>query len=300
MSKKILITGINGFIGSNCAKHFASKGYEVFGIDIAGGMPSNFILGEIDLNNLKAFNQNFDIIVHLAGSGTVGAAEKNPELEYEKTVISTKHLLEYIKNFNSNALLIYSSSAAVYGNLYNRKISEKDPLSPISDYGKQKSEVEQLCKNYSENCGLHIKIIRFFSIYGEGLKKQLLWDFCTRIIQKQKEKSIPCFGTGEEKRDFVHIKDAIQLIEVLINMDNIDFDIINCGTGKGNSVKNVLKLLCKELNFEGGLVFDNIVRKGDPKSIIANVDKAESLGYSPKVILEDGIKEYVKWFKKNN
>ena len=298
-SKKILITGINGFIGSNCAKYFAQKNHEIFGIDIFGEDSSKFIKGEENLENILSLNQNFDLIIHLAGSGTVGLAQKSPELEYLKTVGSTEHILEYIRLYNKNAKLIYSSSAAVYGDLYDVEIKEENKLNPISTYGKHKVEVEKMCELYNKNFGLDINIIRFFSIYGEGLTKQLLWDFTNRVIQNIEENSLPCFGIGEEKRDFVHIQDALQLIEILSN-DDKGFKILNCGTGEVKTVLDILKLICDELNFKGELVFDKIVKEGDPKSLISNIDKAIAIGFCPKVKVEDGIKRYVQWFKQNN
>lgn len=298
-NKKILITGINGFIGSNCAKYFAQKGHKIFGIDIFGEKSSNFIQGEVDLENLNSFNQIFDLIIHLAGSGTVGSAQKNPELEQAKTVDSTENILEFMKLHNNNAKLIYSSSAAVYGNLYDKQIKETDKLNPISVYGQHKVEVEKICKEYNEKFGLNINIIRFFSIYGEGLKKQLLWDFCNRVLQNRNEKTINCFGTGNEKRDFVHIQDAIQLIDILTENKN-KFEIINCGLSEETTVNEILNLICNELDYKGELVFDNIIKEGDPKSIIANIDKATKLGFKPKINVEDGIKNYVKWFRENN
>lgn len=297
--RKILITGINGFVGSNCAKYFTQSGDIVFGIDVYGESCSNFIQGEVNLENLQAFKQNFDVIIHLAGSGTVGSAQQNPEIEYKKTVKSSHEILEYIKNYNKNAKLIYSSSAAVYGDLYEESITEQNLVNPISVYGKQKLEVENLCERYSKDFNLKINIIRFFSIYGEGLKKQLLWDFTNRVYDNVNSKTLQCFGTGEEKRDFIHINDAIELIDILIEQNN-NFDIINCGTGKVTSVNSVLKLICDELNYHGQLVFDNIIRNNDPKSIVANIDKAIEIGFDPKIEIESGIKNYVNWFKQNN
>lgn len=298
MTKKILITGINGFIGSNCANYFVQKSYEVFGIDILGEKSEKFIQGEVDLNNLISFNQQFDIIVHLAGSGTVGLAQQCPELEHLKNVGSTENILEYIRHYNKNAKLLYSSSAAVYGDSSQGFISETEELNPISVYGKHKLEVEKLCQKYSKEYNLDIKIIRFFSIYGEGLKKQLLWDFCNRVVNNINSSKLHCFGTGEEKRDFIHIKDAIGLIDILINQNNC-FEIINCATGISTRVIDVLKRICTELEFRGELVFDNINREGDPQSIVANTSKAISLGFTTKIKLAEGIRNYVKWFKQS-
>lgn len=296
-NKKILITGSSGFIGSRCVDYFSKIGFDVFGIDIFESKMSNFIKGVINPENIQSFNQEFDVIIHLAGSSTVGAARENPTEEFQKTVNSTCEILEYIRKCNPQAKLIYSSSAAVYGDSYNERISEKFKLNPISIYGQHKVEAEKLCEKYHKEYNLKINIIRFFSIYGEGLKKQLLWDLSNKI-KKGDTANIKCFGTGKEKRDFLHVQDAIELINLLIEKGS-DFEIINGATGLSTEVECILNNLSCGFSFKGEFVFDNISREGDPKSLVADIAKAQSFGFLPKVKVEDGIKNYVRWFKQN-
>lgn len=130
---KMLITGVGGFIGSNCLEFFKDD-YEIFGIDKNFFSRNNFIAGIVNLQNLKSFNKNFDIILHFAGSATVSEAENNPDEEKNKTVGSTKDLLEFIRLYNKDAKLIYASSAAVYGNNHKERIEETNCTEPISKY----------------------------------------------------------------------------------------------------------------------------------------------------------------------
>jgi len=294
--KKLLITGSNGFIGSECRKYFSDKGFNVFGID-PFGEGENFIQGEVSRKNLEGFNTEFDYIIHLAGSSTVGDAHKNPETEKRKTVDSTLEVLEFMRLGNPRAKLVYASSSAVYGNGYNREISENDTLAPISEYGKHKVEAENLCKEYYNKQGINIGIIRFFSIYGEGLKKQLLWDFSCRL-QETKE-SVACFGTGEEVRDFIHVQDAVRFIDLVLKKED-GFKIYNCGCGKGMEVREVLNKICKNFKCKKELVFDNMIQTGNPKCLLANISKARELGFMPEINIDRGIERYVSWFKKEN
>lgn len=294
---KMLITGAGGFIGGCCANYFKDD-YEIYAIDKNDCKCKNFIKGIVNLENLKAFGKKFDVIIHLAGSSTVGSAEKNPNEEKEKTIKSSYYLLEYIKHFNKNAKLIFSSSAAVYGDKHDGKIKEDDFLHPISNYGKDKLEVENLCKEYAINYGLNIKIARFFSIYGEGLKKQVLWDFSKRLFETN-SKTLGCFGTGEEKRDFIHIKDVICFIDLLIKQ-NDEFEIYNCGSGKPCTIKDLLLKLIKCYAKNTELVFDNKIQQGNPKTLIADISKASAIGFSPKIDFDKGIEEYAKWFRAEN
>ena len=294
MTSNVLITGINGFIGSYSKKHFESKGYDVYGIDLFGEGSKNIKIGEVDLANLKAFNQEFDIVIHLAGSGSVSMAQKAPEVEKTKAVGSTEHILEYIKNYNKNARLIFSSSAAVYGNSYKRPIIEDDALNPISIYGFHKLEAEKMCEFYAKNYDLDIKIVRIFSLYGAGLKKQLLWDFANRAIRAKDE--LVCFGEGTEKRDYIHVLDLMRFFDILIGLDK-KFEYYNLASGTSISVKEVMESILRELNLDLKLEFDNIKREGNPEVLISNIDKAKNVGFEPKIAFSEGVKDYIKWFK---
>lgn len=299
--KKILITGINGFIGSCCRNFFSNKGYEVFGIDIADSSSKNTIIGEVNISNLSLFNQKFDYIIHLAGSGTVADAKKAPEIEKVKSVSSTEQVLNFMKLFNPNAKLILSSSAAVYGNQYSEPVKESDDLSPISIYGLHKLEAENLCLFYSENYGLNITVIRFFSIYGNGLRKQLMWDILNKI-KNIKTNSLECFGLGSEKRDFIHITDAVRFIEFVINLPQSGYSVYNCGSGNASSVRDIIEMLIRYYNssYEISLDFDGIIREGNPDVLIANISKIVKLGFSPLIDLDCGVRDYVEWFKSQN
>ena len=298
MKKKVLITGNNGFIGTYCT-NILKNSFEIFGLDVYGEEKENFILGELNLNNLLKFNQKFDIIVHLAGTGSVGVAQRNPEIEHAKTVLSSKHLLDYIVKYNQNAKLIYISSAAVYGNSKCEFVKENSKLNPISIYGQHKVAVENLIVQYSNNFGLKYNIIRPFSVYGEGLKKQVLWDFCNKIKNNFNKKSLICFGTGEEERDFIHVKDLVLFINHLINSKENN-DIINVGTGIATSIGTIFEKLVKLMNYSGYLDYDNIENENNPKILVANIHKMNSLGFKTSINIDEGLTNYVEWFKKQN
>ena len=294
--KKILITGVNGFIGSHCYDYFCKK-YDVFGLDYNKAIKNNCIQGSVTYETLNCFNTSFDYIIHLAGSGTVGQVTKNPELEFLKTVDSTKELLHFISEKSPFSKIIYSSSAAVYGSNHTVPISEEAEIKPVSLYGEHKLIVENLLsEDCKQNNRKHI-IIRFFSIYGEGLKKQVLWDSCNRILDNHNKKEIQCFGTGNEKRDFVHIDDAVRMIEYCImNVDNNR--IFNCGTGISTSISDIIHQLGSLLDYNGKFVFENMIQEGNPEYLIANIKEATKIGFFPKIDIRTGLKRYIEWIKK--
>lgn len=294
--KNILITGVNGFIGTHCYNYFLSKGDNVYGIDIFPSDKKNCITGSITKNLLESFNVSFDLIIHLAGSGSVSQTNKNPLEEEKNTIGSTQEILNFIKEKCNSAKLLYASSAAVYGNNYNSRINENEKTEPFSTYGIHKLKVEQLLKTANENLNLNICIIRFFSVYGEGLKKQVLWDFSNRLLNNFEKPEIQCFGTGEELRDFVHISDVVRMFDFASNLEST-FEILNCGTGVKKSIKSILNEISLNLNYKGNLIFENCIQPGNPLYLVSDISKTSNLGYKTKVKFEDGLKKYIYWVK---
>lgn len=294
--KNILITGVNGFIGTHCYNYFLSKGNNVYGIDICTSDKSNCLTGNISQDLLESFNMKFDLIIHLAGSGSVSQANKDPENEEKKTVDSTRILIQFIKEKCPDAKLLYASSAAVYGNDYSNKISEDSQTDPFSTYGTHKLKVEKLLETESKNNNLKCCIIRFFSVYGEGLRKQVLWDFTNRLLDNFHSDTLQCYGTGEELRDFVHIDDVVKMFEFSSALKS-DFEIINCGTGNGRSIKSILQKISFTLNYSGKLVFEDHIQAGNPMFLVADTKKASGLGYSPEITFDEGLIRYIEWLK---
>lgn len=175
---KILVTGSAGFLGKNVSRYFSKKGWIVCGVDHGKLDEEDFrsleidqwIESEISEDSLNRINKSPDLIVHCAGSGSVGFSVTNPREDFEANVSSLLPVLEFMRLKCPNAKLIYPSSSAVYGEKEGVPIKESDSLSPISPYGYHKKIAEELLESYNKNFGLNISIIRFFSLYGQGLK----------------------------------------------------------------------------------------------------------------------------------
>lgn len=302
MSAQALVTGGYGFLGRATAQKFKSQGYRVIGVGSGRWDKQEYgqygfdewLSAPVTFSSLVSLNSEFDVIAHCAGNGSVGYSIINPLQDFKKNVESTAQVLEYMRLQNSSAMLIYPSSAGVYGAKEDAPIKEMDPLNPISPYGYHKKIIEELCESFSKTYGLKIVLIRFFSIYGLGLTKQLLWDASTNF---QNSKEGPVFwGTGEETRDWINARDAAELIyKVSGNKDRLT--IINGASGNRVTVRAVLEILKEELGAPAPIKFNNAIRAGDPRFYHADISKAQSFGWTPQVLLRDGIREYVKWYK---
>ncbi len=300
----VLITGAHGFLGRYSSFTFKKNNWRVIGIGHGHWgfeTPANYgidkwIEADINFYTLAEINEKLDCVVHCAGGSSVGYSVQYPLQDFNKTVTTSINLLEYIRIHQPQAKFIYPSSAAVYGKKNNTAICETDTLSPISPYGFHKKVVEELCASYSINFSLSIRIIRFFSIYGPGLKKQLLWDACNRLSSAKGD--LLFFGTGLETRDWVHVKDAANLIFKLASIAAPNIIILNGGTGKTRTTQQILNRLSTLFKNNTDIVFNNRSREGDPKHYQADISNTEKYNWNPKNNVEDGLKEYVQWFKR--
>ncbi len=284
MNKKVaLVTGAGGFIGKNACSYFAGKGWGVYKHK-----------SKIKQGAMFGFAPAPDLIIHCAGSSSVGESFLNSEKDFESNVLSLLPVLKFMNQKCPNSRLIYLSSVAVYGNQKDAPIKETSPLKPVSPYGYSKLIAEKLCESYSKNFGLNISVIRFFSIYGPGLKKQLLWDASQKF--RNSSKKVVFYGTGKETRDFIYITDALNLIETL-SLSRNKFEVLNGGSGERTEVRKIINLLGKSYKTEAKAVFNGEKRKGDPKFCRADISKALEKSWKPEIKLRDGLNRYADFYK---
>ena len=239
MKKKVvLITGAAGFIGQHVAQVYLREGWEVHGIGRGSwtlvtevGLQS-WHCGDVTLDRLVELGLRPDVIVHCAGGSSVGVSIQRPAVDFDHTVKSTSNVLEFIRLYSPATRLIYPSSAAVYGHVTQMPINEDVHANAVSPYGLHKRMAELLCELYARQFGISIAIVRLFSIYGPGLRKQLLWDACL----KYESGSTEFFGTGNEVRDWLHVSDIARLLFIAKDKASIACPIVNAGSGIGVKV----------------------------------------------------------------
>ena len=184
------------------------------------------------------------------------------------------------------------SSAAVYGAAVSIPTSESCALAPISPYGAHKRICEELCASYGRSFGVASVVLRLFSVYGPGLRKQLMWDAC----RKARAGELTFAGTGDEERDWLHVDDAASLVIAAAAQASAATPIYNGASGAGVRVRDVVGQIYRELG-AGTPRFSGETRAGDPRRYVADVTRSRSLGWSPRVELARGISQYVAWFR---
>lgn len=305
---KILITGCFGFIGSKLFDKLLNDGHDVYGIGRSSScrdeklsqplsIKKNIEIKLAELEKLSLdIDAQYDYIFHFAGGASVAKAEDNNYSSFSSTVSSTLELLEWSRVRHPNSTIVIASSAAVYGaNEDNSLLVEDSILSPISNYGHHKVIVEDLALAYNQRFNMDVRIARLFSVYGPGLKKQFLWDFCNRLSNSTGKCDIEVFGTGNEIRDWINIEDITSIVSAFAFTSSSE-RIINVGTGKGTTVKNIAQAILDAMAIDATLHFNGQARKGDPESLVANIDKMNNLGLSANVDVNRGIQEYVRWY----
>lgn len=301
MNKTVLITGAYGFFGRHVAQYFSAQGYHVTGIGHGTwsraewerwGL-SEWHTCDVTLDALITYGGRPDVIVHCAGSASVPFSMENPYFDCKRTVETTLDALEFVRLYCPQARFIYPSSAGVYGTVKSKTIRVSEQRRPDSPYGMHNKMAEDLCLSYSKHFNISSAIVRFFSLYGKGLRKQLLWDACEKI--KKGESTF--YGTGDEVRDWLNVSDAASLLCSVVPLCSAKCPVFNGGTGRGASTRAVLETIFKQFQIQDGPHFSGAARSGDPSSYVADLSDDLVAVWQPVVAWESGVKEYVEWYK---
>jgi UDP-glucose 4-epimerase len=305
--KKILITGGSGFIGTYLANECYKYEGELYGIDIRdpfdASIWTNYCtkgISDEEVDQLFVENQ-FDFVFHLAGGASVADSVTNPTFDFNSLVPTTFQLIQKIKANCPNAHLVLFSSAAVYGNPESFPIKEDAQLKPMSPYGIHKKIVEQLVAEYSTYYTIKCSVLRIFSAYGNGLRKQLFWDVMGRYKKSKEENAFPVlelFGTGLETRDFIHVEDLASAAVIIATREKESKQCVfyNVASGKETQISEAMQCLFSDTDVEKNITFNGVTRAGDPVRWKADISKLTALGFVPKKELQSGLKGYYEWF----
>ena len=291
---KILIIGSKGFIGSNCADYFKSKGFEVWQADVNESLVDNFY--KINRQNsdysILFKEHQFDVCINASGSAHVGFSFENPSKDFELNVVNVQKILVAIRDYNPKCKFINFSSAAVYGNPQFLPITENSICKPLSPYGFHKLQSELLLTEYHNFFGLNTCSLRVFSAYGPRLKKQLFWDLYQKSLQSD---VISLFGTGNETRDFIYINDLLQIIDLVIHNSPFKGTIYNVANQVETTIVEATQVFVSSFSPEKKLVFNGEAKIGDPNNWLADISAITKMGYKKTITLKEGINKYVSW-----
>ena len=296
--KKIIIIGSKGFIGKNLSNFLLEKGYQVWGADVIidyVNMEQYFLIDASNADFSSVFKHfKYDLCINCSGAASVPDSLTNPLRDYYLNTVNVFKILTAIKSFQPDCHFINLSSAAVYGNPKRLPVKETTLTMPLSPYGIHKLQAEQICKEFYDFYNIKTCSLRIFSVYGDGLQKQLFWD-----LYKKTKLGVPIklYGTGRESRDFINIVDLARAIELVSKFSNFEADILNIANGEEIMIKDAASLFFGFFDEEIKYSFSGNSRKGDPNNWVADISRLNSFGYSPSVELKKGLQKFYDWTK---
>lgn len=306
-----LVTGVAGFIGSHLAERLLREGYQVTGIDCfldyyprATKLQNletlltspRFRLVEENLvtTDLSRLLEGVDVLFHQAAQAGVRASWGNQFAIYtENNVLATQRLLEACVN-RPLQKFVYASTSSVYGDTPTLPMQEESILKPVSPYGVSKLAAEHLCYLYWKNFAVPTVSLRYFTVFGPRQRPDMGFHKFIRAIQTGKE--ITVYGDGEQTRDFTYVTDVVEA-NLLAMQSPVTGAVFNIGGGSRVSVLEVLRVLERLMGKPLRLKHDQI-QKGDMRHTYADISRAkEHLGYVPRVSLQEGLQEEIRWLQ---
>jgi len=307
----ILVTGGAGFIGSHIVERLVSLGHNVYVIDnLSNGSIDNiqhlmnkdnfiFYKGDIrDLSLVKMILMDVEAVIHLAAVIDVQFSINYPEETNDVNVNGTLGLLKSSFQFGIKKF-IYTSSCAVYGEAQYLPIDENHPTNPISPYAASKLASEAYVKAYSKISGLKTIILRLFNVYGPRQELSRYAGVISKFISNAiKGEDLVIFGDGTQTRDFIFVKDIVDLMIALVEGEYLSGEIYNVGSGVAISIRELANKVKELTGQEKIKIRYTAERPGDIKESQASIEKiTRDLNFSPKVSLEDGLKLTIEYMK---
>ncbi len=306
-SKKVVVTGGCGFIGSNLTAELAKENHVTVLDNLSYGRADNlaglskknvrFVKGDItDYKLLEKVLKNKDYVFHQAAMASVAESWEKPKEANEVNVTGTQNVLRAAVK-NRVKKVIFASSSSVYGVPKKVPIPENSEKTPLSPYGAAKLIGEHYCRIYMEAYGLPTVSLRYFNVYGPKQNPDSPYAaVIPRFIRCGSEsKPFEIYGDGEQTRDFIYVKDLVSVAILAAECKKCEGEALNVGSGEKTSIKQLGEKISELLGREFKARYLP-PRLGDIKSSLADVSKMKSLlGFKPAFSLERGLSETIKY-----
>ena len=307
---KVLVTGGAGFIGSEIVKQLHRRGHEPVVYDnLSTGCKKNLdavsdvrlIVGDIrDRGGLDLAMAGCEIVFHLAANVGNLRSLQNPVEDSEVNVLGTLNVLGSAR-LNGVKKIIYSSSAAIFGEPRYLPMDEKHPLNPETPYAAAKVAQDMYVHSYGSTYGLPWTTIRPFNMYGpyshwQGFRGELIPKM---IVRAMNQKPLVIFGDGHQTRDFIYVEEAARAVISIAENLNCHNQCINFCSGIETSILQIAELICQHFNLDPNeFIQHQPPRPGDVKRHLGdNSNFKYFLNFSPEISIEEGIHRTIEWFQ---
>jgi len=308
----VIVTGCAGFIGSTLVDRLLKLGCTVIGVDnfstgqlrfLSSALSDpNFTLFQIDLLDLNSMKNAFvggEVVFHFSANADVRFGTENPRRDLEQNTIATYNVLEAMRA-NEIKRIAFSSTGSVYGEAPVVPTSENSPF-PIqtSLYGASKVACEGLIAAYCEGFGFKSWIFRFVSILGERYTHGHIFDFYKKL--QADPTCLPVLGNGKQRKSYLYVQDCIDAIFLAMDRAMEKVNIFNLGVDGYCEVNDSIGWICQELGLKPRLEYAGGDRGwiGDNPFIFLDTKRIQSLGWKPKVSINEGVIKTVRYLRDN-
>lgn len=307
-----VISGCAGFIGSSMVDRLLSNGNKVIGVDDFSTGQRRFLdkalqnpnfklfeLDLLDLDGLKVAFRGGAAVIHFAANADVRFGTDHPRRDLEQNTIATYNVLEAMRA-NGIKKIAFSSTGSVYG---EAKVipTPEDAGFPIqtSLYGASKAAGEGLIAAYCEGFGLQSWIFRFVSILGERYTHGHVFDFYQKL--KEDPSKLPVLGNGRQRKSYLYVQDCLDAILLAMDKAVDKVNVFNLGVDAYCEVNDSIGWICETLGVQPKLEYTGGERGwiGDNPFIYLDTQRIQSLGWTPKYSIREGILKTVEFLKNN-
>ena len=303
---RVLITGGAGFIGRHISEYFQDRA-EVRVLDnLRSGLKSNLsglkcelIVGSVlDRDLVREAMRDVDFVFHLAAMVSVQESVQKPNECAEINVGGTTIVLEEAARAHAKKL-VFSSSAAIYGDNPIIPKVETMPAEPKSPYARGKNEAERRCHSFTDGGRLSTVCLRYFNVFGPYQNPASEYSAAVPgfVAKAFRNQPITIFGDGQQSRDFIYVKDVVAA-NAFFALKSQATDVFNVGCGKEITIGD-LALTIRNLTSSSSTIGYAPERPGDIKHSVAGIDKIQNAGFRPVCDLAGGLRATIEFFKKN-
>jgi nucleoside-diphosphate-sugar epimerase len=282
---KILITGSRGFVGGSLGRFAARANHKLLGLSRAtqapADWPGEYLTTDVVSADLAPIIRDFqpDAIFHAAGTASVGASFEAPFDDLRAAVLSWVNLLDSARRSGSRPLIIFLSSAALYGQLESLPVKESAKAKPISPYGFHKAACELFAREYATCFGQRIIACRLFSLFGEQQRRLLVWELFQQLAGSQEVAWLQ--GTGNETRDYLYSDDVARAVVLLAEdqtakMAEGTFDFFNVASGSETRVIDLARQIGNLVAPQKEIHCRGVHQHGHPERWQADITKLRS------------------------
>lgn len=300
---KILITGGAGFIGSYLIRGLI-KNNEVVVIDNLETKKNNIQGLKVKFHktditgDIEKYFKDIDIVYHFAADPDVKTSVENPLKSFNTNVRGTLNVLEACRK-NDVKKIVFASTSTIYGET-EENVNEEHEIKPISPYGASKASCDSYISAYSSSYGITGISLVLANIYGPISRHGVIYDFYQKL--KRNPNKLEILGNGKQKKSYLYVDDCVDAILLASDKVSHGYEKLNIGSDEWLDVNKIANLVCKEMKLKPEYKYTGSERgwTGDVIKIKMSIDKIRKLGFKPKVSIEQGIREYIKWLEKSS